>query len=190
MLDRCYLRHPARNRVCVFRPSFRAGRGINLRSIAIRARAFQVRRTRAVRGCERRARTVNKAPACTPEKETRLRDDGSYPSGHTAIGWAWALILSEIAPDQMDAILARGRAYGQSRVVCNVHWESDVIEGRTIGAAAVARLHNDSTFLADLAAAKVELAAVRAKGSVPARDCPSEAAELALDPPRAPLMMG
>jgi acid phosphatase (class A) len=129
---------------------------------------------------------VNKAPTCTPDKEARLRDDGSYPSGHTAIGWAWALILSEIAPDQMDAILARGRAYGQSRVVCNVHWESDVIEGRTVGAAAVARLHDDSTFLADLAAAKVELAAVRAEASVPARDCPSEAAELALDPPRAP----
>jgi acid phosphatase (class A) len=129
---------------------------------------------------------VNKEPTCTPEKETRLRDDGSYPSGHTAIGWAWALILSEIAPDQMDAILARGRAFGQSRVVCNVHWESDVIEGRTIGAAAVARLHDDYTFLADLAAGKVELAAVRAKGSAPARDCPAEAAELALDPLRAP----
>lgn len=86
--------------------------------------------------------------------------NGSYPSTHAAVGWAWALILSEIAPDQTDSILARGRAFGQSRVVCNVHWESDVIEGRFIGAAAVARLHSDSTFLADLEAAKAELAAV------------------------------
>jgi NADPH:quinone reductase-like Zn-dependent oxidoreductase len=45
-----------------------------------------------------------------------------------------------------------------------VHWESDVIEGRFIGAAAVARLHADATFLADLEAAKTELAAVRAHG--------------------------
>ncbi|HME33573.1 MAG TPA: phosphatase PAP2 family protein [Terriglobales bacterium] len=73
---------------------------------------------------------VNKQPICTPDEEKQLLNDGSYPSGHTAIGWGWALILSEIAPDRTDALLARGRAFGQSRVVCNVHWESDVIEGR------------------------------------------------------------
>ena len=53
---------------------------------------------------------VNGGPICTPEEEEGLRKDGSYPSGHTAIGWAWALILTEIAPDRADAILARGRA--------------------------------------------------------------------------------
>ena len=37
----------------------------------------------------------------------------------SAIGWTWALTLSEISPDQTDAILARGRAFGESRVVCN-----------------------------------------------------------------------
>ena len=47
--------------------------------------------------------------------------DGSCPSGHTDIGWGWALILSEIAPDRTDAILERDRAFGESRVVCNVH---------------------------------------------------------------------
>jgi len=129
---------------------------------------------------------VNKEPICTPGEETHLMDDGSYPSGHTAIGWGWALILSEIAPDRTDAILARGRAFGQSRVVCNVHWESDVIEGRFMGAATVARLHADSTFLADLEAAKAELAAVRVKGLKPTRDCDAEAAAMDLEPPRAP----
>jgi acid phosphatase (class A) len=125
-------------------------------------------------------------PTCTPGDEPQLRDDGSYPSGHTAVGWAWALILSEVAPDQTDAILARGRAFGQSRVICNVHWESDVIEGRFIGASAVARLHSNSAFLADLDAAKAELTAVRAKGLKPTRDCLAEATELSLAPPRAP----
>jgi acid phosphatase (class A) len=129
---------------------------------------------------------VNKEPICTPGEETHLMDDGSYPSAHAAIGWAWALILSEVAPDQTDSILARGRAFGQSRVVCNVHWESDVIEGRFIGAAAVARLHADSTFLADLEAAKTELAAVRVKGLKPTRNCEAEAVEMALEPPSAP----
>lgn len=125
-------------------------------------------------------------PTCTPGDEPQLRDAGSYPSGHTAIGWAWALILSEVAPDQTDAILARGRAFGESRVICNVHWESDVIEGRFMGAAAVARLHSSSAFLSDLDAAKAELAAVRAKGLKPTRNCLAEATELSLAPPRAP----
>jgi len=70
-----------------------------------------------------------------------LEKDGSYPSGHSAVGWAWALILSEISPAQTDAILARGRVFGESRNVCNVHWHSDVVQGRSMGASTVARLH-------------------------------------------------
>jgi acid phosphatase (class A) len=100
----------------------------------------------------------NGAPTCSPEEEELLRNDGSYPSGHTAIGWAWALVLCEIFPEHTDAIIARGRDFGQSRVVCNVHWQSDVNEGRFMGAATVARLHGDPEFLADLAAAKMEIA--------------------------------
>ena len=122
---------------------------------------------------------VNKEPICTPNEENFLIKDGSYPSGHTAFGWAWALILSEISPEQADAILARGRAFAESRVICNVHWQSDVIEGRFMGAGTVARLHADPTFRADLEAAKAELAAVRAKGLKPLRDCAAEAAAMA-----------
>ena len=108
-----------------------------------------------------------------------MRKDGSYPSGHTAIGWAWALILTEIAPERADAVLARGRAFGESRVVCNVHWHSDVVEGRFMGAAAVARLHADPGFLADIEAVKAEYAKVRAEGLKPPRDCRAEAKALA-----------
>jgi acid phosphatase (class A) len=121
---------------------------------------------------------VNKEPTCTPDEEKYLTKDGSYPSGHTALGWAWALILAEIAPDRTDALLARGRAFGESRVICNVHWTSDVVWGRFMGASAVARLHADPAFRADLLAAKNELAAVRAKGLKPARDCKAEAEAL------------
>jgi acid phosphatase (class A) len=114
-------------------------------------------------------------PICTPEEESSLRKDGSYPSGHTAIGWAWALILTEIAPDRADAILARGRAFGESRNICNVHWRSDVGEGRFVGAAAVARLHANPAFLAEVGAAKAEANDVRARGLKPTRDCQAEA---------------
>ncbi len=123
---------------------------------------------------------MNKQPTCTPDEEEHLKKDGSYPSGHTALGWAWALILTEIAPDRENAILARGRAFGESRIICNVHWQTDVFEGRFMGAAAVARLHADPAFRAELEAAKAEIAAVRAKGLKPSRDCDAEAKALAI----------
>lgn len=117
-------------------------------------------------------------PSCTPADEEGLRGNGAYPSGHSAIGWAWALVLTEIAPDRAPELLARGRAFGQSRVVCNVHWQSDVVEGRLVASAAVARLHAEPSFVADLAAARDELAAVREKALPPSRDCRAEAAGL------------
>jgi len=95
---------------------------------------------------------------CYPPDEAALRKDGSYPSGHSALGWGWALILTEIAPQHTNAILQRGRDFGQSRLVCNVHWASDVDAGRVIASAAVARLHADQAFQTDLQAAKAELA--------------------------------
>jgi len=120
----------------------------------------------------------NKAPVCTPDEVPQLEKDGSYPSGHTAVGWTWALILTEIAPDRAEALIARGLAYGESRNVCNVHWYSDVVQGRNIAAAAVARLHAEPEFRSDLDKAKAELADVRAQAAKPTRDCVAEAAAL------------
>lgn len=121
-----------------------------------------------------------KETTCTPADEVGLRNDGSYPSGHTSIGWAWALVLTELAPDRSNALLARGRSFGESRLVCNAHWQSDVLEGRNVGAGTVARLHADATFKADMEAAKAELDALRLKGSKPEGDCVAEAAALAI----------
>lgn len=118
---------------------------------------------------------VHRQAMCTPHEEAFLTKDGSYPSGHSAVGWAWALILTELAPDRADAILARGLSYGRSRSVCNVHWASDIRAGRTVGAAAVARLHADPTFRADLRRAGAELAALRAAGARPTADCAAQA---------------
>ncbi len=100
---------------------------------------------------------VNHTPTCTPESEEHLRKDGSYPSGHTAIGWAWALILTEVFPEQANVILKRGEEFGISRSVCNVHWHSDVLAGRMMGPAVVAKLHANADFMIDLQAAKKEI---------------------------------
>jgi acid phosphatase (class A) len=123
---------------------------------------------------------VNNEAMAVPEAREALSKDPSYPSGHTAVGWGFALILSEIAPDRDNEILARGRAYGESRIVCNHHWYSDVLWGGAMGSATVARLHADPTFHADLEAAKAEYAALRARGLPLTCDCEAEAEAMAL----------
>lgn len=122
---------------------------------------------------------VRNETTCTPQDEDALRKDGSYPSGHTAIGWGWALILTELAPDRAEALLARGRAFGESRNVCNAHWYHDVVAGRMVGAGAVARLHAEEEFLAAMQAAGEDIDRARSKGLEPVRDCEAEAAALA-----------
>ncbi len=121
---------------------------------------------------------ANGKPSCTPEAESYLRKDGSYPSGHSTIGYGWGMVMAEIVPDRAAQLTARGRAFGDSRRVCNVHWLSDTEEGRLLAPAVIARLHSDPAFLADLQAARAEVAAARS--TAPTRDCAAEAAALAL----------
>ncbi|MEJ8825171.1 phosphatase PAP2 family protein [Variovorax humicola] len=116
---------------------------------------------------------------CTPKEEASLAKDGSYPSGHSAIGWGWALVLVELAPDRADAILQRGRAFSQSRAICGVHWQSDIEAGRLVGSAAVARLHGNAVFNAQMAAAKDEIVKARAAGTPQSAACAAEAATIA-----------
>jgi len=122
---------------------------------------------------------ANDNTICTPKEEDWLRKDGSYPSGHAAFGWAWALILAELAPDRADAITQRGYAFGQSRVVCGVHWQSDVNAGRLVASVVVAQLHAHPDFAAQLSAARKEVEAARAAGAKPAADCSLEQQALA-----------
>ena len=95
----------------------------------------------------------------TPNDEQYLAGNGSYPSGHTSIGWATALVLAEINVDRQDEILKRGFEFGQSRVICGVHYQSDVDAGRVVASSVVARLHACPEFAAQLAKAKKEFKA-------------------------------
>lgn len=121
---------------------------------------------------------VHSEATCRADQEAILRGDGSYPSGHTAAGWGWALVFAQINPERADALLKRGIEFGQSRVICDAHWQSDVDAGRIMGAATVARLQTDSAFLADLKAAKAEVKATKAKAVPALSECAAEAAAL------------
>ncbi|MBR4520178.1 MAG: phosphatase PAP2 family protein [Paludibacteraceae bacterium] len=102
---------------------------------------------------------VYNEPTLVPEDEEPLRHNGSYPSGHTTLGWSTALILCEIYPAKQDEILREGFEYGQSRVIAGFHWQSDVDAARVVTGAAFARLHTSRAYLKQLRKAQKEVAA-------------------------------
>jgi acid phosphatase (class A) len=102
-------------------------------------------------------------PTFYPKDDEALRKNGSYPSGHTILGWSAALLLSEINPERADTLLARGMMYGESRVIVGAHWQSDVDASKVLVSGAFASLHNDETFLADMKKARAEFKKLSAK---------------------------
>ena len=126
---------------------------------------------------------VNKQAPCTPDEMNSLGTDRSYPSGHSSTGTVWAHILAELAPDRTVQVLRRGQAFAESRVVCNMHWQSDTVQGRFVGAYSYSRMQASAEFQADMRAARKELAEVRSRKLPPTRDCEAEAEALKIDLP-------
>jgi len=106
----------------------------------------------------------NDAPICVARAEW-MKTNASYPSGHAMTGWAWALVLAELAPAKANELMAAGKEMGTSRVICGVHYESDVEAGRDLAAAMVARMHADAEFHADMEKARREVARLSAPPS-------------------------
>ena len=98
----------------------------------------------------------NNAAICV-EREPDINRSFAYPSGHASLGWTFALILAAVVPDRATEILTRGRVYGESRIICGVHWRSDVEAGRTIGASVFASLLSNQSFRNDLETVRSEL---------------------------------
>ena len=108
-------------------------------------------------------------PICLPvPKEKRSKVSSAYPGGHSTLGMAWGLVLAELAPDRAGAVMARVHDYSQSRLVCGIHYPSDLEAGHMLGAALVARLRAEPAFRADLDAARAEVATARRSASAPA----------------------
>ncbi|TZG26527.1 phosphatase PAP2 family protein [Sphingomonas montanisoli] len=98
---------------------------------------------------------IDAGPICQPAAE--VSDSYDYPSGHTTRGWTWASLLAQLLPGRASQILARGRAYGESRIVCGVHNASAVEAGRLSASATLTVMQRSPRFQADMAAALREL---------------------------------
>ena len=92
----------------------------------------------------------------TPERPASLMEQGSYPSAHSMLGWGSALVLSQLAPQYADRLLASGWEYGQSRSIVGVHWQSDIDASRMMSAASIARLVANPAYLEQLRLAREE----------------------------------
>lgn len=121
--------------------------------------------------------TVAEGDTCV--STINLSANGSYPSGHATAGWTWTLILAELVPDRAGQIIGRGRAFGESRVICGVHYPSDVVAGQTIATAVMTALQSDPDFIADRKAARAELDAALAAAPDPdAARCNAESKQV------------
>lgn len=95
------------------------------------------------------------------DNERELRFNGSYPSGHTSLGWSTALVLAEMVPELQDTLLRSGYQYGESRVIVGAHYQSDVDAGFLCGTTAVAVMHASEYFQKDLEAARKEYCKIK-----------------------------
>lgn len=122
---------------------------------------------------------IDRGPACQPR--AKLAKTFDYPSGHTTGGWTWALILADLAPERATAILARGRAFGQSRAICGAHNASAVEAGFMTAGATMTVVRTVPAYRADLEAAREELtAALRDAPPPDAKRCRMEAGLVAM----------
>jgi acid phosphatase (class A) len=91
-----------------------------------------------------------------PKPEDHPLHGASYPSGHSVHGWTVAMILSRVDPDRAQSLTQRAEEYEESRLICGMHFPTDVEAGQVVAAAVVSRLDSSSDFQADLAKARKE----------------------------------
>jgi acid phosphatase (class A) len=112
------------------------------------------------------------APICLAvPKEMRSKVSTAYPGGHSTLGMTWGLILTELAPDRSGQIMSRVRDYSHSRLVCGLHFPSDLEAGHMLGAGLVARLRAEPEFRKDLDLARAEIVRARQGSSAPPAQC-------------------
>jgi acid phosphatase (class A) len=93
-------------------------------------------------------------------------EPNSYPSGHALTGYLEGLTLAEMVPEKRNEILARADDYARNRMVCGVHYPSDIEASRKVAYVVFGYMMATPRFQRDLAAAKAE---VRAKLGVAAK---------------------
>lgn len=110
------------------------------------------------------------------------RATASHPSGSASVGMAYGVVLAALAPDRAAELVEIGRQIAASRMICGMHYPSDVADGVALGQAVARDIVATPAFQADAALAREEIEAARAAGRTsPA--CAAERAALAMPIP-------
>ena len=80
----------------------------------------------------------------------------SYPSGHSLSGYLLAFTLVQLVPEKRQQIFERADEYVHNRLICGVHYASDIEASRRIAYAIFGSLAASPDFQRDLAAAREE----------------------------------
>ena len=141
------------------------GPGFDLSKLPATAKLLaDVRHEEKIAGKRAKTHFLRKRPwIVDPSLVTCSREDGpltSYPSGHTVMAYSMATVLAAAIPPKRKAIMARAADYGHERLVCAMHFRSDILAGRTLGTEVGDALLDKPTFRVELAAARRELAAL------------------------------
>jgi acid phosphatase (class A) len=83
----------------------------------------------------------------------------AYPSGHATIGYYMGAILAAMVPERRDIILARSWQFAEHRLVCGVHYRTDIEAGRIAGTAMAAVALTRPEFRERFTEARAELRA-------------------------------
>lgn len=103
-----------------------------------------------------RVRPYNLDKTLHPVCKTKTKDD-SYPSGHTTSGYLLALTLIDIVPEKRDEILARADDYANNRLVCGVHYRSDLPASKLVAYTVHAQMEVNAQYQKELVEAKAEV---------------------------------
>lgn len=106
------------------------------------------------------------------------RQSASYPSGSAAVGVAYGEAFAALEPARAEVVRRIGHQIGVSRLVCAMHYPTDVAVGEEIGRAVALEAVRTPAFQADVAAARAELEAARRSG-LTNPGCAAERAALA-----------
>jgi acid phosphatase (class A) len=80
----------------------------------------------------------------------------SYPSGHALSGYLLAYTLVQIVPEKKKEIFDRTNQYVRNRLICGVHYASDIEASRNVAYVIFGSLEISPDFQRDLAAARDE----------------------------------
>jgi len=94
---------------------------------------------------------------CTPVKPGKAAN--SYPSGHASLAFSMGVVLASLMPEKSQVILARAAEYAEHRLVCGVHFRSDIVAGQQFGTVLALRLMQNPQFQAQMNLARAELRA-------------------------------